>query len=1053
MLSAAFRRGTRIASSATMGKAVRRAASSLAQVSRFSATSARTTMSGDRLRIMNSGQHGSTIAARCSALSTSNYYSVVPPSYSAIRGFVSNSRKVSDSSTLGDSFLNGTNGAYVDEMYLQWRADPTAVHKSWDAFFSKGQYVPPPDLVADYDGSSGDAGSRTASAPAVGGSTVDSAHMINSVKMIQLVRAFQVRGHFMANLDPLGLNMARRILKTPQELTLEHYGINEADLDVPVNIDFPHYKGFLGGCNGPMTVRKVYDRLKETYCGSIGAEYMHIADVEKCNWIREQMETPDEVSYSKDKRMKILDRLAWAHHFEAFVAKKYVAVKRFGLEGAESMIPGMKAAIDRAVDLGVNSVVIGMPHRGRLNVLNTVIRKPLEQIFCEFAGNVTLDEDVEGSGDVKYHLGMSLTRTWGDKEVSLSLVANPSHLEAVNPVVNGKTRAKQFYKGDTERKEVMAILLHGDAAFAGQGIVYESLGFSDLPEYTCGGTIHIVVNNQVGFTTNPSVVHSGAHCTEVAKAVGAPIFHVNGDDPDAVVRVCEMAAEWRAKFKKDVVIDLVCYRRHGHNEIDEPAFTQPQMYTKISSITSTWELYRNKLVESKVITDNEAKEQSKRILDRLESKFEASKTYEAQGNEWLYQQWDSMRGAGDPLAQWATGTDIDTLKALGPSLATVPDDFNLHSRLKTIFKAKEKMFATGEGFDWATAEALAFATLLKEKVHVRLSGQDVERGTFSHRHAVLHDQKDFDRDAYVALNNLGDQAHFTVANSHLSEYGVLGFELGYSLENPNALVLWEGQFGDFCNTAQVIIDQFLSSGEFKWRRQSGLVMLLPHGYEGQGPEHSSARLERFLQLSSDHPYVVPERGSEVDELAQINWQVINCTTPANYFHALRRQVCRNFRKPLIVMSPKSLLRHKMARSSLEEMSGDSEFQPFIADPQVENARRLILCSGKVYYELLARRDELGLTDVAISRCEQLTPFPRNDVIDEIKRHGTTDVVWCQEEPMNMGAWTYVRPRIEAAINYEFRPRYAGRAPSASTATGNHHNHNTEIEEFLKSALE
>jgi 2-oxoglutarate dehydrogenase E1 component len=883
------------------------------------------------------------------------------------------------------------------------------------------------------------------------------------MKVMQLVNAYQTRGHSVATLDPLGMYAADLDDSTPPDLELSNYGFTEADLEKEFHLGNLMQSGFLDFARGPVKLRDILHRLQQVYASNIGVEYMHIWNHEQVNWIREQIETPEQIEFTEEEKLRMLDRLCWSDHFEAFLANKYPTSKRFGLEGCEVLIVGMKEMIDTAVDEGVEAIVLGMPHRGRLNVLGNVVRKPLEQIFAEFQGvaNPNPDEDFSGSGDVKYHLGMSYTRpTPSGKQVNISLVANPSHLEAVNPVVEGKTRAKQHYMGDTERTKVMPILLHGDAAFSGQGVVFETMGLSDLHDYTTGGTIHVVVNNQIGFTTDPASSRSSPYCTDVAKAVQAPIFHVNGDDVEAVARVCRLAAKYRQKFKKDVVVDIVCYRKHGHNEIDNPMFTQPLMYTAIRKHPSTWTKYRQFLIESGGVREVDAVELEERVMAELNTKLEESRNYVSKPSDWLANNWAGLLPPSKDAAILDTGVTQEMLTKVGVPLTTLPETFSPHKKVGDVYKQRAKMIETGQGIDWALGEQLAWATLLLEGNHVRISGQDVERGTFSHRHCVIHDQKNLG-DKYCALRNLSpDQAQFDACNSSLSEYGVLGFELGYALENPKSLITWEAQFGDFANTAQCMIDQFICCGEQKWLRQSGLVMLLPHGYEGQGPEHSSARLERFLQLSDDDDDVFSENIGRQKQIQAANWQVVNVTTPANYFHVLRRQVVREFRKPLVVMSPKSLLRHRLVKSDMEEFLPGTRFHRFFADSGEglvadDKIRKLILCSGKVYFDLLLEREKLGITDVALARCEQIAPFPFDHVKAEAIKYPNADIVWCQEESKNAGAWFYTRPRIITATRdvRDIRPKYAGRAPGASTSTGSAAAHKKELEALLQQAFE
>ncbi|KAK1282777.1 hypothetical protein QJS10_CPB22g00649 [Acorus calamus] len=957
-------------------------------------------------------------------------------------------------SRLTDSFLNGSSSVYLEELQRSWEADPSSVDESWDNFFR--------NFVG-----------QASTSPGISGQTIQ-----ESMRLLLLVRAYQVNGHMKAKLDPLGLE-ERPI---PDDLDPALYGFSEADLDREFFLGVWRMSGFLSENRPVQTLRSILGRLEQAYCGSIGYEYMHIADREQCNWLREKIETVNPRGYVRDRQEVILDRLIWSTQFENFLATKWTSAKRFGLEGGETLIPGMKEMFDRAADLGVESIVIGMSHRGRLNVLGNVVRKPLRQIFSEFSGGtkppVGADGEVglyTGTGDVKYHLGTSYDRpTRGGKRIHLSLVANPSHLEAVDPVVIGKTRAKQYYSHDVDRTKNLGILIHGDGSFAGQGVVYETLHLSALPNYTTGGTIHIVVNNQVAFTTDPKAGRSSQYCTDVAKALSVPIFHVNGDDMEAVVHVCELAAEWRQTFHSDVVVDVVCYRRFGHNEIDEPSFTQPKMYKVIRNHPSALEIYQNKLLELGRITKEEIERIHKKVYDILNEEYMNSKDYVQNRRDWLSAYWTGFKSP-EQISVFKTLVKPDILKTVGKALTTLPDNFKPHRVVKKIFEQRAQMIETGEGIDWALAEALAFATLVIENNHVRLSGQDVERGTFSHRHSVLHDQETGEQ--YCPLDHVKinqDEEMFTVSNSSLSEFGVLGFELGYSMENPNSLVLWEAQFGDFSNGAQVMFDQFLSSGESKWLRQSGLVVLLPHGYDGQGPEHSSARLERFLQMSDDHPYIIPEMDPTLrKQIQECNWQVVNVTTPANYFHVLRRQIHREFRKPLIVMAPKNLLRHKDCKSNLSEFDNvqghpgfdkqGTRFKRLIKDQNnhsdlEEGIRRLVLCSGKVYYELDEERKKTDGKDIAICRVEQLCPFPYDLIQRELKRYPNAEIVWCQEEPMNMGAYHYITPRLFTVMKTMGRGtmediKYVGRAPSAATATGFFTAHVQEQTELVQKAVQ
>jgi 2-oxoglutarate dehydrogenase E1 component len=877
----------------------------------------------------------------------------------------------------------------------------------------------------------------------------------------------------------LGINSADLDDRTPQELLYSHYSFDnpsrtyseelkrqvqqfmKQDDDMDRVFKLPSTT-FIGGKEKQLPLREILRRLELTYCRHIGVEFMFINSLEQCNWIRQRLETPGAMEISADQKRLILARLTRATGFESFLAKKWSSEKRFGLEGCEILIPAMKHVIDKSTELGVESIVMGMPHRGRLNVLANVCRKPLHQLFTQFAGLEAADD---GSGDVKYHLGTYIERLnrVTNKNIRLAVVANPSHLEAVDPVVQGKTRAEQFYRGDGEGKKVMSILLHGDAAFCGQGIVFETMHLSDLPDYTTHGTIHIVVNNQIGFTTDPRHSRSSSYCTDVARVVNAPIFHVNSDDPESVMHVCNMAAEWRSTFHKDVVIDIVCYRRNGHNEIDEPMFTQPLMYRKIRNTKSALEKYSEQLVKEGVVTSEEVKDVKAKYEKICEEALEgARKETHIKYKDWLDSPWSGFFEGKDPLKVSPTGVKEDTLVHIGKRFSSPPPnaaEFVIHKGIERILKARMEM-VEARTIDWALGEAMAFGSLLKEGIHVRLSGQDVERGTFSHRHHVLHHQT-VDKATYKPLCNLyPDQAPYIVCNSSLSEFGVLGFELGYSMTNPNALVIWEAQFGDFNNTAQCIIDQFISSGQAKWVRQSGLVMLLPHGLEGMGPEHSSARLERFLQMSSDDPEYFPPESDEfaVRQLHDINWIVANCTTPANFFHIMRRQIALPFRKPLIMMTPKSLLRHPEAKSSFDDMLENTEFRRVIPDESPasqnpQNVKKVLFCTGKVYYDLKkARQDRKLDSDIAITRVEQISPFPYDLIKSECAKYPNAQLSWAQEEHKNQGAWSYVQPRFETALTGSRDVIYVGRPTAASPATGSKAQHLKELSHLLDDAM-
>ncbi|XP_034189454.1 oxoglutarate dehydrogenase Nc73EF isoform X4 [Osmia lignaria lignaria] len=983
-----------------------------------------------------------------------------------------------------EPFLNGSSSSYVEEMYNAWLQDPNSVHVSWDAFFRSSTAGAPPGAAYQAPPSLAPSHNQIplgALLPLGGGSQLSQVpineKIIDDHLAVQaIIRSYQIRGHHIAKLDPLGINSADLDDRHPQELLYNYYSFGnrarttysqelqyrvaalmkkESDMDRIFKLPSTT---FIGGKEKALPLREILRRLEAAYCGHIGVEFMFINSLEQCNWIRQKMETPGVMEMTNDERRLILARLTRATGFEAFLARKWSSEKRFGLEGCEILIPAMKQVIDKSTELGVESVVMGMPHRGRLNVLANVCRKPLSQIFTQFAALEAADD---GSGDVKYHLGTYIERLnrVTNKNIRLAVVANPSHLEAVDPVVQGKTRAEQFYRGDGEGKKVMSILLHGDAAFCGQGIVFETMHLSDLPDYTTHGTIHIVVNNQIGFTTDPRHSRSSPYCTDVARVVNAPIFHVNSDDPEAVMHVCKVAAEWRATFHKDVVIDIVSYRRNGHNEIDEPMFTQPLMYRKIKNTPPALDKYAQNLTNDGVVTPEEVKD----VKDKYEKICEeayvnARQETHIKYKDWLDSPWSGFFEGKDPLKVSPTGIKEDTLIHIGKKFSSPPPnaaEFVIHKGIERILKSRMEMIEA-RTVDWALGEAMAFGSLLKEGIHVRLSGQDVERGTFSHRHHVLHHQT-VDKATYRPLCYLyPDQAPYTVCNSSLSEFGVLGFELGYSMTNPNALVCWEAQFGDFNNTAQCIIDQFISSGQAKWVRQSGLVMLQPHGLEGMGPEHSSARLERFLQMSADDPDYFPPESEEfaVRQLHDINWIVANCSTPANYFHILRRQIALPFRKPLILMTPKSLLRHPEAKSSFDLMLENTEFLRVIpeegpATQNPNNVKRVLFCSGKVFYDLKKSRAERQLEDkIAIARVEQISPFPYDLVKKEAAKYPNAELIWAQEEPKNQGGWTYVQPRFNTALNGTRPVSYVGRPTAASPATGSKMQHLKELKQLF-----
>lgn len=968
-----------------------------------------------------------------------------------------------------EPFLSGSSSVYVEQMYESWEKDPNSVHKSWDAYFRQaaqgvppGQaYVSPPTLGGGYASTVQHAVApvpTTTFTQPLPPPSVTSKDIEDHLSVQSIIRSYQIRGHHLAKTDPLGIGQAN-LEGEQSELSYSHYNFDESDSERIFTLP---QTTFIGGNETQMALKDIVQRLEGIYCQHIGIEFMFINNLEQTEWIKKKFETPGIMQFEEEEKRRILARLVRSQRFEEFLAKKWSSEKRFGLEGCEVLIPGMKTVIDSSSALGVDTFFIAMPHRGRLNVLANVCRKPLEKLICQFDSK--LEASDEGSGDVKYHLGMSHDRLnrVTNKNIKIAVVANPSHLEAVDPVVQGKTRAEQFYRGDTEGKKVMSMMVHGDAAFAGQGVVYETFHLSDLPDYTTHGAVHIVVNNQIGFTTDPRVARSSPYCTDVARVVNAPIFHVNADDPEAVMYVCKVASEWRSTFGKDVVIDLVSYRRNGHNETDEPMFTQPLMYKKIAKQPTVMALYAEKLIKEGTVKQSEYEEEIDKYDKICEENYILAKKETAVRNkEWLDSPWSGFFEGKDPMKKPATGVPEQTLKHIGETFSSVPDDFVIHGGLKRVLKARKQMVDNRQA-DWALGEALAFGSLLKDGIHVRLSGQDVERGTFSHRHHVLHHQN-IDKKIYVALNHLyPDQAPYTVVNSSLSEYAVLGFEVGFSMPNPNALVLWEAQFGDFHNTAQCIIDQFISSGEAKWVRQSGITLLLPHGYDGMGPEHSSARLERFLQMSSDDGDHFPPEGPnfEMQQLHDINWFVCNLTTPANFFHAMRRQINLPFRKPLIIMTPKSLLRLPEARSSFDDMIEGSIFQRAIPEAGIaaENpkaVKKLIFCSGKIYYELVKEREKKEMDDkIAICRVEQISPFPFDLVKEEMQKYPRASVLWTQEEHKNMGAWSYVAPRIRTIfkkLDINADVEYCGRFPSKAAAAGNKQLHMMELSEFLNKA--
>jgi len=922
------------------------------------------------------------------------------------------------------SFLTGDNALYVGNLYLTYLENPIAVGQEWRHYFaSLGDKEK--EVFEDIMGPSWaqqslpqpkPAPSPTLSKEVLAPEEVQAA-IVNSIRAIMLIRAYRARGLLLADLDPLDLAKKENL----PELDPASYGFTEKDYNTPIFI-----YDVLGLSYA--TLPQILERLRKTYCGTIGIEFLHIQDPEKKLWLQKRVEGEGELGLGAPiqevkVKKRILKQLTAAEAFEKFLHTKYPAAKRFGLDGGESLIPGLKTMLAKSAELGVKEVVLGMSHRGRLNVLTHILSKPYRAIFSEFRGANPNPDQMLGSGDVKYHLGTSTDSTINGYKIHLSLTANPSHLEAVDPIVVGKVRAKQSQYHDEERAQVMGLLLHGDAAFSGQGIVAETFLLSQLHGYQTGGTFHIIINNQIGFTTAPMYSRSSAHCSDLALVVQAPIFHVNADDPEAVVKVMDLAAEYRHTFHSDVVVDLVCYRRFGHNEADEPSFTQPLMYKAVHDHPTILQQYAEKLVQEGSVTKNIIEDMQQSIEHDLYEQFQESSAYKPSTADWLAGRWEGFAPRPEDQLLPFTGVEKEMLVKIGTSLSKVPEGFHLHPKLERFLVSRQKMVMGEQPIDWSMGEALAFGSLLLEGHRVRLSGQDSGRGTFSQRHGVLRDQ--LTEQKYISLSHLSpDQAPFEIWDSPLSEEAVLGFELGYSLAEPEALVMWEAQFGDFGNGAQVIIDQFLSTGETKWLRMSGLVMLLPHGYEGQGPEHSSARLERYLQLCGED-----------------NMQVMNCTTPANYFHALRRQIHRNYRKPLIMMTPKSLLRSKLATSTLKDFETGTHFAKVIPDSLQPSSdiKRVILCSGKVYYDLFEKRESEGIQDIALIRLEQFYPFPHEELVDLLKPYKNADVVWCQEEPINMGAWTFLDRRLEAVLIeaqlQAKRPVYVGRPEAASPATG------------------
>ncbi len=943
---------------------------------------------------------------------------------------------------MNDTFLNSANAPYVAELYSKFRNDPESVDTTWKDFFNnlnEDDY----SVLKDFGGPEWKERpssiidkkyiTKVIKSNASFNSEEFRISTLDSIRALRLIRAFRINGHLIADLDPLGISER----EYPQELDYRSYGFDESDLEKEIFID-----GSLGLEKGKL--KNIIKILKETYSASIGVEFLHIQQADQKQWVQERIEeVRNKTNFTNEGKKAIYKRLVESELFEQFLDKKFLGTKRYGIEGGEAMIPGIEQIVKQACLSGIEDIIIGTAHRGRLTLLSSVLEMPYKKILSKFQGSLNDPNEVLGSGDVKYHLGVSADREFEKKKIHLSLTSNPSHLEAVNPVVAGKVRAKQTLAKDKTTDKVIGLLIHGDAAIAGQGVVAETFAMSQLRGFKTGGTIHFVINNQIGFTTMPQYGRSAPYCTEIAKMVQAPIFHVNGDDPEAVVHVCRLATEFRNKFKVDVVVDMFCYRRSGHNEADEPSFTQPLMYKAIKKQITTRKKYEKKLIENNTLSEEESRDIVNSFKNFLDKEFESTKNYKPNKVDWLEGTWTGLSTATFDARKGKTSVKEKTLINVAKKIHEIPIDFNAHRRIKKIYGDRLTSVINGKGIDWATSESLALATLLDEGYGVRISGQDVGRGTFSHRHGVLYDQENENR--FVPLRHFQNkQGYFEIIDSFLSEFGVLGFEYGYSQVDPKTLVIWEAQFGDFANGAQIMIDQFISSGERKWLRMSGLTMLLPHGHEGQGPEHTSGRLERFLQMC-----------------AEDNMQIVNCTSPANYFHVLRRQLHRNFRKPLIIFTPKSTLRHKSNVSNIEDYINGSTFHRILTDKlsvkEKRKNKRLIICSGKIYFELADHIAKNKIKNLSIIRLEQIYPFPYENFRDELKHYTDTEIVWAQEEPKNMGAWGFVKGRLESVMQEakvkQEKIFYVGRSPAASTAAGSLERHLSNQETIIKMATE
>ena len=943
---------------------------------------------------------------------------------------------------MNDTFLNSANAPYVAELYSKFRNDPESVDTTWKDFFNNlneddysvlkdfggPEWKERPSSIIDKNYIT-----KVIKSNANYNSEEFRISTLDSIRALRLIRAFRINGHLIADLDPLGISKR----EYPQELDYKSYGFIESDLEKEIFID-----GSLGLEKGKL--KNIIKILKETYSASIGVEFLHIQQADQKQWVQERIEeVRNKTNFTNEGKKAIYKRLVESELFEQFLDKKFLGTKRYGIEGGEAMIPGIEQIVKQACLSGIEDIIIGTAHRGRLTLLSSVLEMPYKKILSKFQGSLNDPNEVLGSGDVKYHLGVSADREFEKKKIHLSLTSNPSHLEAVNPVVAGKVRAKQTLAKDKTTDKVIGLLIHGDAAIAGQGVVAETFAMSQLRGFKTGGTIHFVINNQIGFTTMPQYGRSAPYCTEIAKMVQAPIFHVNGDDPEAVVHVCRLATEFRNKFKVDVVVDMFCYRRSGHNEADEPSFTQPLMYKAIKKQITTRKKYEKKLIENNTLSEEESRDIVDSFKNFLDKEFESTKNYKPNKVDWLEGTWTGLSTATFDARRGKTSVKEKTLINVAKKIHEIPADFNAHRRIKKIYGDRLTSVINGKGIDWATSESLALATLLDEGYGVRISGQDVGRGTFSHRHGVLYDQENENR--FVPLRHFQNkQGYFEIIDSFLSEFGVLGFEYGYSQVDPKTLVIWEAQFGDFANGAQIMIDQFISSGERKWLRMSGLTMLLPHGHEGQGPEHTSGRLERFLQMC-----------------AEDNMQIVNCTSPANYFHVLRRQLHRNFRKPLIIFTPKSTLRHKSNVSNIEDYINGSTFHRILTDKlsvkEKRKNKRLIICSGKIYFELADHIAKNKIKNLSIIRLEQIYPFPYENFRDELKHYTDAEIIWAQEEPKNMGAWGFVKGRLESVMQEakvkQEKIFYVGRSPAASPAAGSLERHLSNQETIIKMATE